>query len=188
MAPRVRRGTVSVKSHNERCRECKEKVRNLLTELFGRVETNWDLDFPCQLKDHTNTYLNDILGPIHEALQKFRGFDHFVKSKKLPRVDFFIPDRKLIVEFDESQHFTKPRDIALSLYPPGKNYFGFSVERWRTLCQQLDKQDNYPLYRDEQSPGMRSMVLKNPTQFVDSGTRSLDPGYWNLLIDFSMLI
>jgi hypothetical protein len=67
----------------------------------------------------------------------------------LPRVDFFIPDRSLIVEFDESQHFTKPRDITLNHYPEYRE-FGFSLKRWRTLCQQLHKRDNDPPFRDEQ--------------------------------------
>lgn len=121
----------------------------MLFALFGQVEVNKDLDLPCRLEDYTNTDSYDSLRTIHEALQKHRGFDHFVKRKKLPRVDFFIPDQKLIVEFDESQHFTKQRDITLSLYPHEKE-FVFSIDRWRTLCQELDKRDNYPPYRDEQ--------------------------------------
>jgi len=141
---------MSGKSHNERCPDCKENVRNLLRELFGPVETNWDLGLPCQLPDYTDTNLYDTLRPIHEALQNNRNFEIFVKSKKLPRVDYFVPDRKLIVEFDESQHFTKPRDLALSFYPASENNFGFSVEKWRKLCQQLNKRDNDPPYRDEQ--------------------------------------
>jgi len=121
----------------------------MLAALFGNVEVNWDLDLPCRLEDYNNTSLSDILGSVHDALQKNRMFDHFVKSKKLPKVDYFIPARNLIVEFDESQHFTKPRDVALSLYPYGQE-FGFSVVKWRTLCQKLNKRDNDPPYRDEQ--------------------------------------
>lgn len=48
-----------------------------------------------------------------------------------------------------TQHFTKPREIALGLYPQNIPY-GFSVERWRKLCESLDKRDNDPPYRDEQ--------------------------------------
>ena len=77
------------------------------------------------------------------------SYDNFVKAKRLPRVDFFIPDQKLIVEFDESQHFTEPRAIALGLYP-NKDDFGFSLEKWSNLCRDLDKRDNDPPYRDEQ--------------------------------------
>lgn len=137
------------KLHNERCPECKERVKQLLEALFGKAEVNWDLKVACRLDDHKDAKLYGVLEQIHTALQTHRGFNQFVKSKKLPRVDFFVPDRNLIIEFDESQHFTKPRDIALSLYP-NDNDLGFSVARWRTLCMQLDKRDNDPPYRDEQ--------------------------------------
>jgi hypothetical protein len=137
------------KQHNERCQNCKESVRNLLASLLGAVEINWDLNIPCTLKAFENTGPYDSLRAIYEALQKIRGFDQFVRAKRLPRVDFFVPGRNLIIEFDESQHFTRARDIALSLYP-GRQEFGFPVKKWRALCQTLDKRDNDPPYRDEQ--------------------------------------
>jgi len=140
---------MSRKRHNERCRDCKENVFKLLATLFNRVESNWDLNLPCRLEDYINTSQYEILRDIYNALKEYRGFIHFVKSLKLSRVDYFIPDEKLIVEFDESQHFTKPRDIALSFYPYNEEY-GFSVQKWRMLCQRLDKRDNDPPYRDEQ--------------------------------------
>ena len=137
------------RSHNERCPDCKTSIRNLLAARFGIVEVNWDLGLPCTMEDYKNTSQGAVLATIYDALKKHRGFDHFVRSKKLPRVDFFIPDRSLIFEFDESQHFTKPRDITLSHYPEYRQ-FGFSLRRWRTLCQQLNKRDNDPPFRDEQ--------------------------------------
>jgi hypothetical protein len=42
------------KSHNERCRHCKESVRNLLSARFGVVEVNWDLGLPCSMEDYKN--------------------------------------------------------------------------------------------------------------------------------------
>jgi hypothetical protein len=137
------------RSHNERCPDCKKRVRNLLAACFGVVEVNWDLGLPCTMADYKHTNIGAVVGTIYDALSKHRGFDHFVKSKKLPRVDFFIPNLSLIVEFDESQHFTKPRDITLSLYPNDRR-FGFSIKRWRELCSRLDKRDNDPPFRDEQ--------------------------------------
>jgi len=147
--PDESRDTMNRKFHNERCPKCKQSVKRLLAALFGGVEVNWDLNIACRLDDYKNSKFYGDLEQIYAALLKHRGFDNFVKSKKLPRVDFFIPDQNVIVEFDESQHFTKPRDIALSLYPKNQDV-GYSVERWRTLCQQLNKRDNDPPYRDEQ--------------------------------------
>ena len=135
--------------HNERCRECKEVIKNLLATIFDDVQVNYDISLPARLEDYLDTNIYADIAPVYQALQDHRGYDEFVKAKKLPRVDFFIPDQKLIIEFDESQHFTKPREIALSLYPDGQE-FGFHVDRWRTLCQNLNKRDNDPPFRDEQ--------------------------------------
>jgi hypothetical protein len=136
------------KIHNERCRDCKESIKNMLAAIFDDVEVNCDINLPARLMDYLDTNIYDDLAPVYKALQTHRGYDAFVKTKKLPRVDFFIPNQKLIIEFDESQHFTKPREITLSLYP--QEEYGFSVDRWRTLCQDLSKRDNDPPYRDEQ--------------------------------------
>jgi hypothetical protein len=138
-----------VKAHNERCKKCKENIKNLLAATFDGVCLNWDIGLPAMLTDYSDTPIYADIAPIYQALQKYRGHNEFVKTKKLPRVDFFVPDKKLIVEFDESQHFTQPREISLSLYPDNKN-FGFSVETWQARCQTLKKQDNDPPYRDEQ--------------------------------------
>jgi hypothetical protein len=135
------------KAHSERCRDCKTSVQNLLAARFGTVEANWDLNLPCRLEDYRNNTLYDALGQIYSALQRYRQFEQFVRVSKLSRVDFFISQRSLIVEFDESQHFTKPRDISLSLYPP---IITLSVKKWRELCRKLDKRDNDPPFRDEQ--------------------------------------
>lgn len=137
------------KAHNERCRDCKESVKNLLASIFDEVQFNYDIDLPARLGDYSNTNVYDALVPVYQALQSHRGYDVFVKAKKLPRVDFYIPNERIIIEFDESQHFTEPRKIALRLYPQ-KYKYGYSVDRWQKLCQELNKRDNDPPYRDEQ--------------------------------------
>jgi hypothetical protein len=72
-----------------------------------------------------------------------------VRTKRLPNVDYFVPSLGLIVEFDESQHFTAPREIALSNYPD-EIELGFDRDRWIGLCRELQRRDNDPPYRDEQ--------------------------------------
>lgn len=137
------------KSHNERCRECKQGIQSLLATVFDDVQVNYDIDFPSRIEHYSNSDIYDDIAPVYRALQRHRGHYEFVKAKKLPGVDFFIPNEKIIIEFDESQHFTEPRGIALSLYPE-KIQYGFSVDKWRKLCQELNKRDNDPPYRDEQ--------------------------------------
>jgi hypothetical protein len=137
------------KAHNERCRECKQTFRDLLAEVFSSVESNYDLNIPCRLEAFNGTEFAGDLEQIYDELKQYRGFEHFVKATKLPRVDYFIPSRGLIIEYDESQHFTKPREITFSHYPDNLTV-GFPVDKWKSLCQKLNKKDNDPPYRDEQ--------------------------------------
>lgn len=138
-----------VKGHNERCKDCKKTVKELLAELFGEVIRNYNLDLPSRIDGYKSSAYASELEVIYDELQKHRGYDDFVKAKKLRNVDFFIPNPGFIVEFDESQHFSKPREITLSNYPV-KLQLGFDKSKWENLCGTLNKNDNDPPYRDEQ--------------------------------------
>ena len=71
------------------------------------------------------------------------------KSRTSGACDYWVPDPGFIVEFDEGQHFTRPRKLALSVYAPA-HPLGFSAKRWMELCEHHDARDNDPRYRDEQ--------------------------------------
>jgi len=135
--------------HNERCPDCKKSVAALLGKLFGTVEQNRNLSIPARLEDYGNSSLLATLEPIYFALQEHRGFRQFIRTRRLAGVDFYLPGRMWIVEFDESQHFTIPRSIALKAYPVG-HHSGFDADQWIALCQNLRKADNDPPFRDEQ--------------------------------------
>jgi hypothetical protein len=66
----------------------------------------------------------------------------------MPPCDFFISAPPFIVEFDESQHFSRARLITLSLYPETIP-LGFSPARWQKLCSEIDARDDQPIDRDE---------------------------------------
>lgn len=135
--------------HNERCKNCKRNVELLLRNAFENVETNYNLTLPSRVEGYKSTDHESLLSDIFEKLTKHRSHDNFIKVKNLPNVDYYIPSKGYIIEFDESQHFTIPRDISLGVYPKEQTV-GFSVDRWRRLCQELRKKDNDPPYRDEQ--------------------------------------
>lgn len=137
------------RKHNERCKDCKIRIEELLRLIYKKVIVNYNLELPSKLEDYTGSPLEKQLAQIHAGLQKYRGHKIFVKAKKLPNIDFFIPEPGFIVEFDESQHFTKPREITLSGYSDALT-LGFSKSKWINLCATLNKKDNDPAYRDEQ--------------------------------------
>lgn len=143
------RKKVSIAYHDERCPKCKETVKRLLEKIYGKVEQNYKFEIGTYPEDFKNTPYYDKLKEIYEALQSHRGFKEFVKSKTLPDCDFFVLNQGFIVEFDETQHFTEPRRIALENYPE-KLELGFDRERWIELCKRIKAKDNDPPYRDEQ--------------------------------------
>lgn len=138
-----------VVKHNERCKECKKHVFELLTNLFGEVKENYNLNLPNKPRSFKSSPYYSHLKDIHASLQSHRNHKNFIKSKKLPNIDFFIVDHEFNLEFDESQHFTAPRKLTLEKYPEELK-LGFDKQRWINLCETLNKKDNNPVYRDEQ--------------------------------------
>lgn len=136
--------------HNgERCEDCKRVVKELLQANYGHVEQNHQLAGGARPKDYANATCYKTLLDIFEALEQHRGRDDFVRAKALSRSDFFVRDPGFLVEFDESQHFTELRHVALRHYPSDLS-FGFDLREWMTRCRKLHKTDNDPPFRDEQ--------------------------------------
>ena len=90
-----------------------------------------------------------VLARIWENLHEYRGYNTFSNSGIQLACDFYLPDRRLIIEYDERQHFTKPRAISLALYPSDLA-IGFDRDEWIRSCERIDAHDPDPVYRDEQ--------------------------------------
>lgn len=135
-------------AHNERCRACKKTVQAMLEKIYGRVEPNYQIGLGTRPEDYAGEAVYPALSRVYDALQEHRGYGDFVRAERIA-ADFFVPEPGFVVEFDESQHFTKPRLIALENYPAAMQA-GYSVPRWKELCASLDRRDNDPPYRDEQ--------------------------------------
>ena len=146
-----RRRAKSSRRHSERCPECKIRVRELLERLYGTCLPNHRFRWETSLAPYRGTQIEPTLRKVAAALKAHRGFGigDFVKADFLAACDFWVPRPGFIVEFDESQHFTAPRKLALSGYP-AEHPLGFSAERWIALCEHHDVRDSDPPYRDEQ--------------------------------------
>ena len=75
----------------------KKTIETLLVELHGEVTVNHNLDLPSRLEDYKDSSLFDALSRIHVLLQNNRGFDKFVRARKLPNVDFYLPGSSRII-------------------------------------------------------------------------------------------
>jgi hypothetical protein len=62
-------------------------------------------------------------------------------------LDFYLPKYGMAIEYDERQHFTEERSVALQSYPDAD--FPFSLADWKSRCSPAI-QDPDPPYRDWQ--------------------------------------
>lgn len=123
-------------------------MREHLTALYGDCRVNYSFPWPAKPRDYEDTSIGDVLRRICAGLRELRGHRDFIKSAQVPRCDFYISDPSFILEFDESQHFTRPRLVSLSLYPV-EFKLGFPLSRWKELCRVIDAKDDDPPDRDE---------------------------------------
>ena len=149
--PKRSRRTIASKRHSERCPECKRRVREMLERIYGTCLSNHTFGWPTGADAYDGTSIGHALREVAAALESYRGFGiaDFVKKPNLAPCDFWVPDPGFVVEFDESQHFTGPRKLALEVYAD-KQSLGFSAKHWMALCARHNKKDNDPPYRDEQ--------------------------------------
>ena len=134
--------------HSAHCRACKQRVREVLTAIYGECRANHQFPWPARPQDYAGTAIGASLEQICGALGDWRDQRDFIKSPQMPPCDFHIIDPPFILEFDESQHFSRARLITLQLYPKMMP-LGFPLARWQELCREIDAQDNEPIDRDE---------------------------------------
>jgi hypothetical protein len=134
-------------THSQHCRQCKLRVRELLTALYGDCLVNHAFRWPS----HPGAYsglVGETLQRIFDSLRGYRGYENFIRSGEMPPCDYFVRWRGFIVEFDESQHFTQPRLVTLRCYPR-ELAVGFDLREWIGLCESLNSEDPSPPDRDE---------------------------------------
>lgn len=142
-------GKFTTTKHDERCPECKQTIGEILEQTYGEVKRNYKFQIGTSPSEFNDKKYGEGLKKIFEALQEHRGFRDFIKAKTLPNCDFFVPNPGFVLEFDETQHFTSARKLALELYPEELK-LGFDRKKWIELCNKIHARDNDPPYRDEQ--------------------------------------
>lgn len=123
----------------------KNALQKLLQRHFGCIEIEKKFVW-LKTPDHNN--LPQEYKPIVENLLKYRNQNGFLKSYFSLSCDIVLDDQKLIIEYDENQHFTKARQISLENYPTNIK-LSYSNQAWLLACQKINAKDNYPVDRDE---------------------------------------
>jgi len=135
--------------HNERCSDCKNSLIDMFRCVYGHVKIDHKIQVPARMDDYVAHPCHADLEKVLHALQKHRGHREFVRLRHLHRCDLYLPSANAIVEFDESQHFTAAREVALAQYPTSLPV-GFDLQEWKNRCAAIDAKDNEPEFRDEQ--------------------------------------
>jgi hypothetical protein len=119
-----------------------------LTVIYGECRVNHQFPWPAHPEAYGDTALGNSLEVIRDALGNWRGHRDFIKSPQVPPCDFYLSAPPFILEFDESQHFSRARLVTLECYPRSIE-LGFSRARWQQLCLAIDARDDQPIDRDE---------------------------------------
>jgi len=122
-------------------------IGEMLRAVYGEVHHRFRIHLGTKPGDYVDQPFHSPLSSIFSALENHRDFRDFVKVQYVD-ADFFIPNPGVVVECDESQHFTLPRKISLENYPDEKRT-GYLKELWVARCAELDKHDNDPPFRNE---------------------------------------
>lgn len=116
----------------------KNALQALLQRRFGVVISEKAFDW---LRVAGQNQLDERYSRIAEALHEHRGAQEFFKRGTRLIADFFVEALNLVIEYDERQHFTRPRRITLDHYPSDLAV-GFSVAEWQQACDQTRAVDS----------------------------------------------
>lgn len=123
----------------------KNALQRLLQIHCGHIETEKRFEW-LRTPDQEN--LPKEYRPIVDALLKYRSQSGFKKSRRPLLCDIYVEEIKLIIEYDENQHFSAARKISLENYPNSVR-LNFSKEEWISACERINAKDNNPIDRDE---------------------------------------
>ena len=122
-------------------------IMQLLEKLFPNNLVEKEKTFPW---GNVTASAAEDYGCIYEPLHQSRGYtaEQFAKKRAI-NYDFVVDEIKLIIEYDEKQHFSLQRKIALENYPEDVVVY-YDKARWIAECERIHARDNDPVYRDEQ--------------------------------------
>lgn len=119
-----------------------ELVRRRFSTVHLEAVFTWLVVPPLPLAD-------EPLKTIYDAIKSVRGIADFATPGVPPSCDFYIPSLRLLIEYDERQHFTLQRAAALEAYP-SRISLGFDIGYWTSECVSIQASDPNPPHRDEQ--------------------------------------
>lgn len=123
--------------------EQKNALQLLLNRMFNG-DVVCEKTFPW-LK--TPEIIEGVYQELYKSISEYRGDKAFAKRNVQLRCDFVCESQKLIIEYDERQHFSEARKLSLL------SYLNISVcfdrKMWIQACNDINAKDRQPVNRDE---------------------------------------
>src|SRR5688572_25947796 len=69
--------------HSAHCRACKERVREILTAVYGECRVNHSFPWPAQPQGYSNSPVGNLLQRIHTELGNLHSHRDFIKSSQV---------------------------------------------------------------------------------------------------------
>lgn len=121
----------------------KNALQLILNKMFGG-DIVCEKTFPW-LKTPEN--MTDEYADLFKELSEYRGYTDFAKKNVVLRCDFVCESQKLIIEYDERQHFSEARRRSLQSYKNIPTLFDRNL--WMKACADIQAKDGNPANRDE---------------------------------------
>jgi len=123
--------------------EQKNALQRILNKLL-------DGDLVCEMSFpwlRTPASYDNVYQSLVDALADYRKDISFAKKNVSLRCDFVCESRKMIIEYDERQHFSEARRRSLMAYSKLPVHFDRSL--WIKACEDIQAKDGQPYNRDE---------------------------------------
>lgn len=155
------------KHKKQSCPFCKPAFFEALKSIDSNAEEQKKNTLAIQ-RESTPDALKPIYDVLYErAVQDGRLAEGQPLGIRRHRHDYFLPKYSAIVEFDEAQHFTLARKLALEDYPFPVS---FPIEIWIEACTRFKRTDRDPPHRDEQRAWLDT--IRDYAYLQDSGLKT----------------
>lgn len=123
--------------------EQKNALQLLLNKIYkGDIVCEKTFSWLKSPKETKESYID-----LYDELANYRGDSTFAKRNVALRCDFVCEREKIIIEYDERQHFSEARRRALLSYRDIR--LDYDRELWIKACKDIQAKDNHPFNRDE---------------------------------------
>ncbi len=114
---------------------CKNKLYEMLSSMYDDIAKEVKFDW-C-----TSHSRSEELNKIYENIKSYRNEDFIPQRITQLSCDYVSHNGHIVIEYDEIQHFTIQRQLALEAYPKELQLL-YDKDMWIKLCKEYHRSMN----------------------------------------------